>query len=205
VLSDRWASRTTLDTYRAKCPNTSSLNHHDPWRDQWTGLQRSKINYRWKLSSRPDGCRRDHSGTPFLPNERKKRREREISGRSRNDARDKSTAINLSWIPFRVVRASQPTRAGSVAFIARSAVDSDRLQGVTMCGQVVDRRSSERKSTPSGMTPSWEFPGLLIFISRLLRRYLFILALSPLAPRNELRASGLRVRRLASIITWSIR
>jgi len=70
---------TTLEnTSRANCPNTNSLNCRDPWRDQWTGLQRSKINYRWKLSSRPDGCRRDHSGTPFLPNERKKKqREKE--------------------------------------------------------------------------------------------------------------------------------
>jgi len=140
---------TTLEnTSRANCPNTNSLNCRDPWRDQWTGLQRSKINYRWKLSSRPDGCRRDHSGTPFLPNERKKKqrekeREREISSRSRNDARDKSTAINLSWIPFRVVRASQPAstrRLGRVYCSVRG-----RQWPFTRCNYV---RPGGRSSNP---------------------------------------------------------
>lgn len=59
------------------------------------------------------------------------------------------------------IRSSQHESA-PVAFIARTAVDSDRLQGVTMYGQVVDRRRSpETKIFRQEWPPAENSPGFL--------------------------------------------
>jgi len=140
---------------------------------------------------------------------KEKKREREISSRSRNDVRDKSTAINLSWIPFRVVRASQSAstrRLGRVYCSVRG-----RQWPFTRCNYV---RPGGRSSNPrTKIDPVRNDPQL-----RTLQPPYFYFSpptALPLHPRSlasrasrayrpEM-SSGLQVRRLASIITWSIR
>lgn len=50
--------------------------------------------------------------------------------------------ISVEYLSVYIHIRSGQHESAPVAFIARTAVDSDRLQGVTMYGQVVDRRRS---------------------------------------------------------------
>jgi len=209
---------TTLEnTSRANCPNTNSLS---------TAVIRDGINGRDCNGVRliiAENCLLDPTAVDAITPERRfcrtrekkqrkkeREREREISSRSRNDARDKSTAINLSWIPFRVVRASQPAstrQLGRVYCLVRS-----RQWPFTRCNYV---RPGGRSSNPqTKIDPVRNDPQL----RKLLQPPYFYFSpptALPLHPRSlasrasrayrpEM-SSGLQVRRLASIITWSIR
>lgn len=119
--------------------------------------------------------------------------------------------ISVEYLTVYISSSAEPARVGSAAaFIARSilAVDSwpfTRCNYVRPGGRSSNEEAPETKIFPSGMTPSWEFSlGLLIFISHLLWRYLFILSRSLLlflslslssrvypGPEMKLRASGL--------------